>query len=235
MHSKYVNEDCWYVPVCMGAGKECRSCLKYFEMSYLMEHSGLPKSKQKPVSELIPYTDHDIASFQRLDEIRLDIENFVQTGSNLYIASKYTGNGKTSWAIKLLLRYFDRIWGGNGHKVRGLFVHVPTLLLRLKNFNSPMSKDEYALLKECDLIVWDDIASIDLTNYDFAQLNALVDYRLLADKSNIYTSNIPEFDKLCGVLGDRLASRIYKSSEVIIFNGKDNRQYGRSSSSSNIE
>ena len=225
MNSK-VNEKCWYVPVCSEVGKNCEYCSKYAEMKFLMEHSWLPKSKQKPMPALKPDTDNDAEMFEQLDDIRMNIRDFVKSGRNLYIGSSCTGNGKTTWAIKLLHKYFERIWDCNCYRVRGLFVHVPTLLLRLKNFNDPMSAQEYALLKECDLIIWDDIAAGDLSNYDYGQLLAIIDYRLLAEKSNIYTSNIATEKELVEVLGNRLASRVYKSSKVIIFDGKDNRTDG---------
>ena len=141
----------------------------------------------------------------------------------MYIGSKYTGNGKTTWAIKLLHKYFETVWENNCYKVRGLFVHVPTLLLKLKNFENPMTAEEYDNLKNCDLVVWDDIASLNMSSYDYTQLLAIIDYRMLADKSNIYTANVITERTLQDILGERLTSRVYKSSRKIIFTGKDNR------------
>ena len=80
--------------------------------------------------------DIDFDAFTELADIKDDIVNFVSSGKCLYIASEYNGNGKTSWSIKLLLRYFDQVWAGNGFRCRGVFVHVPSLLLRLKDFDN---------------------------------------------------------------------------------------------------
>ena len=220
---KQVNEKCWYVPVCSRVGEDCYMCRKFLEMNYLMENSWLPKNKQAVPPKLKPTTDNDREMFVRLSEIKDTIKGFVASGKNLYITSDYTGNGKTTWAIKLLLKYFERVWDGNGLKVRGIFAHVPTLILKLKNFDNKMPTREYEALKECDLVVWDDIAVSNLTAYDYTQLIALIDYRMLAGKSNIYTSNIPDFEDLKEELGNRLASRIYNASEVIEFDGGDNR------------
>lgn len=218
-----VNKECWYTEVCSNVGKECYMCRKFLEMNYLMENSWLPKSKQNIPPKLKPTTDNDREMFIRLNEIRLDIDNFVFCGKNLYITSDYTGNGKTTWAIKLLLKYFEKVWDGNGLKVRGIFAHVPTLILKLKNFDNKISARDYEALKECDLVVWDDIALTSLTPYDYTQLNALIDYRMLSGKSNIYTSNIPDVKELEELLGNRLSSRIYNASEIIELDGGDNR------------
>lgn len=218
-----VNEKCWYVSVCSKVGTECYMCRKFLEMNYLMENSWLPKNRQTVPPKLKPTTPNDREMFLRLNEIRLGIDNFVSVGKNLYITSAYTGNGKTTWAIKLLLKYFEKVWDGNGLKVRGIFAHVPTLLLRLKNFEHKISTKDYEALKECDLVVWDDVTMANLTAYDYTQLMALIDYRMLAGKSNIYTSNIPRFEDVQEILGNRLASRIYNASEIVEFDGGDNR------------
>ena len=188
-----------------------------------MENSGIPKAKQKPI-DLYP-NDIDYDEFVRLSQIKQHIDEFVKDGKNLYITSATTGNGKTSWAIKLLLKYFDKVWAGNGFKVRGYFVHVPTLLLNLKDFDNP-NTDIHRIKKillETDVVIWDDIASTEISKYDYSQLLMLIDNRTLENKSNIYTGNINSLDKLRKVLGDKLSSRIWSLSEVIEFKGKDRR------------
>lgn len=220
---KTINNNCWYVSVCSKLKQEgCNLCIKYAEMNYLMTHSNLPPAKQNPIT-LFPTTDNDEKMFKKLDRIRKDIYNFVQEGENLYITSYHTGNGKTSWAIKLLHKYFEEVWDGNGMRVRGMFVHVPTLLSELKNFNNPLSESFKNDLKTCDVVVWDDIACDMVSNFDITQLTIFIDNRILAEKSNIYTGNIQHPQNMRDILGSRLASRIYNSSIVIELNGEDNR------------
>ena len=188
-----------------------------------MENSGIPKAKQKPI-KLYP-GDADYDAFVRLAEIKSGIEFFVQGGKNLYITSTTTGNGKTSWAIKLLLKYFDRVWAGNGFRIRGYFVHVPTLLLNLKDFDNTLidkSKIKQILLS-ADLVVWDDIASMEISKYDYSQLLMLIDNRVLEEKSNIYTGNLNTKEMLEKVLQKKLTSRIWGLSEVIELKGEDRR------------
>ena len=212
------NSDCWYFSVCQ-MDNSCDSCIRFIEMNYLMENSGIPKSKQKPVS-LIP-DDIDYDSFCTLQDVKDSISDFVADGSNLFICG-YTGNGKTSWAIKILLKYFDSIWAGNGFRVRGVFVHVPTLLLNLKNFDNPLSNAYKESLINADIVVWDEIGT-SISNYDYSQLLMYLDNRLLNGKSNIFTSNLMTYNELSKVLGNRLASRIDSSTVKVTLKGGDRR------------
>lgn len=215
-------DDCWYKSVCALNDMCSDSCIRYLEMSALVRQSGIPESKWFPDS-LSP-DDCDYSAFCDLADIKDDIYRFVTRGDNLYLFSDKTGNGKTSWAIKLMLKYFDLVWAGNGFRCRGLFVHVPTFLTKLKNFDSPDAiVDEWKLmLPSVDLVVWDDIASTNLSNYDHSQLITFIDQRTLSKKSNIYTGNL----KLGGMeksLGARLASRVWNASHRIELKGRDKR------------
>ena len=212
------NEKCWYHKVC--TYDSCVNCIRYSEMKYLMDNSGIPKNRQYP-QELI--ADIDLDKYCQLAEIKSNINDFVQKGQNFFICSQYTGNGKTSWALKLLLKYFDNVWAGNGFKVRGLFVNVPTLLLQLKNFNNPLSEDYKKQLMEVDIVVWDEIASTSISNYDYGNLLMFLDYRIAEVKSNIFTSNATTSQELEKNVGSKLASRIWNTSTIIQFNGKDRR------------
>ena len=122
--------------------------------------------------------------------------------------------------------FFDEIWDGNGLVQRGLFVHVPTFLAKCKDFNT---KDpNFELLKsqlmEVDLVIWDDIASTDMSAYDYSQLLPYIDHRLLSEYCNIYTGNYTDKDNLTKMVGERLASRIFtRNTEVVIFRSGDMR------------
>ena len=210
--------DCWYKKVC--TYDYCTNCIRYSEMKYLMDNSGIPVNKQVPQSLV---ADVDLEQYSKLASIKDDICDFVDSGQNLFICSKYTGNGKTSWALKLLLKYFDQIWAGNGFRVRGLFVNVPTLLLQLKNFSNPISEEYKKNLMEADLVVWDEIASTSISNYDYGNLLMFLDHRIFSDKANIFTSNAVTKEELEKNVGAKLASRIWNTSTLIEFNGRDRR------------
>lgn len=221
--TSFRREDCWYREVC-NADVDCNMCDRFNEMQYLMENSNLPKSKQRPIALDAPQCD--LQAYNRLAEIKSNMVDFVESGSNLYITSSHFGNGKTSWAIKLLLKYFDDIWAGNGFNVRGLFVSVPMFLLKSKDFKN--ADPEFEKLKrqllDVDLVVWDDIASTNMTGYDYSQLLMYIDGRMLNEKSNIYTGNCETRELLTERLGNKVASRIWNShTEVITFKGGDLR------------
>jgi DNA replication protein DnaC len=77
-------------------------------------------------------------------------------------------------------------------------------------------------LPNVDLVIWDDIASTDLSSYDHSQLLTYIDQRVLSEKSNIFTGNLdnPEITKALGI---RLASRVWNSSTRIELKGRDKR------------
>lgn len=212
-------EDCWYKEVCRN---ECsNSCLRYIEMKYLMDNSDIPPKKQIPAS-LVP-EDRDKEAFEQLNDIKLNVVDFVKSGKNLYIWGNHTGNGKTSWALKIMLRYFNDIWAGNGFRVRGKFVHTPSLLLRLKNFSDPLSEEYKNDIMNCDLLILDDIASTGISQYDLSQLLYIIDSRTLNEKSTIYTGNLG-FKDLEATLGSKLSSRIWSNNTTTIeIKGSDRR------------
>lgn len=215
------DSNCWYRDVCNNKTESCENtCIRYAEMLYLVENSGIPKNKWYP--EPLD-AGEDYKQYERLSVIKDDILNFVNSGKNLYITSEHTGNGKTSWAIKLLLKYFNDIWAGNGFQVRGMFIHIPTLLLKLKNFESPLSEEYKKNILECDLIVWDEIAYSNISDYDYSNLLMFLENRILSGKSNIFTSNRDTKKKLDDIIGGKLSSRIWETSEIIQFRGKDRR------------
>ena len=217
------SEKCWYHELCK-LDYNCDACPRYHEVKYMMENSNLPKSKQKAITLFAP--DCDREAYKKLAEIKSNIYDFVREGKSLYIGSKYTGNAKTSWSVKLMHKYFDEVWDNNGFKERALFIHVPTFLMRCKDFSNQDDNFNHVknLAMDIDLVVWDDIASTDMSSYDFSQILPYIDHRCFSELSNIYTGNFDNKDDLSNKLGERLASRIWsKNTEIVIFNSKDLR------------
>jgi DNA replication protein DnaC len=188
-------------------------------MKYLLNSSGIPKNRQC-FNKLVP-ASVDYEAFTCLAGIRESIDEFVTEGQQLYIHSKNCGNGKTTWAIKLMLQYFNEVWAGNGFEPRGLFINVPLFIMAHKNNIS--AKDEHLaevikLIPKVDLIVWDDIGIENLTQYEHDILISYIDQRVLEGLSNIYTGNIQP-DDLATKLGERLASRINYSTKIELQGG----------------
>lgn len=215
------NSECWYKDTCKD---DCNMCAVFFQMKYQMTHSGLPEAKQKPIAlYLTDDNSGDEDAYYRLADIRKNIVEFVEQGKNLYICSSLSGNGKTSWAIKMLHTYFHHTAVGNYDNLKGMFVSVPKLLLQLKDFNNPLPKSYRENLEKVDLVIWDDIAVSGISQYDYTQLFTLIDERILSEKSNIFTSNVVGEQALGKIFGNRLTSRIYYTSEIVELKGKDMR------------
>jgi len=227
MAYKYIfdKNKCWYTSAC---GKyespECNaSCIRYMEMDFLMQNSGIPRNKQYSV--LLTPSKQDVQAFVTLKEIKDDIIAFVENGESVYIYSHNFGNGKTTWAIKLMQKYFDKVWAGNGFRCRGIFIHVPTFLTKIKEGISRKDEDFETLksrLMTVDLVIWDDIAATKLGDFDHTNLLTYIDQRKLNQLSNIYTGNLDQ-DELQEALGNRLASRVWNDSIRVKFVGADRR------------
>ena len=219
---KQRNSNCWYIDTC---NDDCNNCITYLQMNWQMENSGLYKSQQRLIELYINASNEiDRPAYTRLASIRKDIVEFVDNHRNLYICSINPGNGKTSWAIKLLQTYFHYTAQGNYENLKGMFVNTTDLLLRLKDFSNPLPSNYRYNLENVDLVVFDDIATFgSMSNYDYTQLFSIINNRIAAEKSNIFTSNITTLPELEKILGARLASRIYNTSEIIELKGMDMR------------
>ena len=216
------NSECWYKNTCND--ESCDNCLTYIQMKYQFDNCGLPKSKYMPIELYITGLNSvDKDAFIRLSTIRKEIYQFVKDGNNLYICSKNTGNGKTSWAVKMLQTYFHHTAVGNYEHLQGMFVSVADLLIRLKDFNNPLPKSYRDNLENVDLVIWDDIALTSISQYDYLQLYSILNNRLFANKSNIFTSNCTDVNSLETLVGAKLASRIWNDSEIIEFKSGDLR------------
>lgn len=216
--------DCWYQQGCSLYQPQCtKTCHRYLEMKYLIDNCGMPDA-DKYIKQLVP-EKVDLPAYNRLKEIKDDIVSFVNLGKNLYIVSEKFGNGKTTWSLKLLYKFFDEVWCGNGFKVRGYFIYVPELINQLVSFEFKNSQ-EYKKLKNIvhsvDLVVWDDIGSLQLTPAMFNNLSTFIDPRIIKGKSNIFTGNLLA-KELQACIGNRLFNRVWDNSEIIKFEGRGRR------------
>lgn len=219
-----MKRKCFHREIC---NNKCSpsTCERFRFFNNQLELSNLPAMYRKPFK--IYRVDADGNIYDKLNEFAGDkLIKFVNQGKNIYICSTTCGNAKTTWAAKIMLRYMDKTWPGSYDYTRALFVNVPTFLIDIKNFgNIP----EYInRIKDADLVVWDDLAFNKLTEYEHEQLLQFIDYRIANNKSNIYTSNITDYETLKTLIGGRLASRIFNGSSVFEFKSDDFRAGGKS-------
>lgn len=214
-------ESCWYKAKCKN--KCSVSCLRYNCMESLFENSNIPEYMWNIKSLVCDVEDAN--AFRQLQGISDNISLFVETGRNVYIYSEICGNGKTSWAVKLMYSYFDKIWHKSGFECHGLFINVPAFLYNCKRHISVKVEGFEELCKqiqECELVIWDDLPSSEFTSYEHQIVLQYIDGRINSGKSNIFTGNCGK-EACYKLMGDRLSSRLFGCSEVVEFKECDKR------------
>ena len=200
-------------------------CLRKYKMDSLYSAALMTESQKKHITLRVDEDGTDLEQFKQLAAIEQDIVNFISSGKNLYLHSANCGNGKSSWSLRLVEAYFNKIWARTEVKCRALFISVPRFLLALKD--DITTKNAYvAYIKEnvleADLVIWDDIAAKMGSEFELTHLLNIIDNRLAFGKSNIYTSNLNR-QQLYNALGERLTSRIANMSIDIELFGADKR------------
>ena len=217
--------NCTYQEKCNRRDCDKDFCQKQYRLDTLFRNSLLTEKQRKPVVLRIDADGTDLNEFKQLAEIEKQIEGFVEDGYNLYLHSYGCGNGKTSWAIRMLSTYFNSIWHKSNFGCQGLFINVPSYLLALKQkITGPSEYADFinAHVREADIVVWDDIAAKVGSEFELNHLLSIINYRIDAGKSNIFTTNLGP-KELPAALGERLSSRICNKSFEIELKGSDKR------------
>lgn len=218
--------DCWVRERCKKAVNcDGESCIKLFKINELCNLAMLTDDQRRKKKLWLDGNGIDKDAFTFLKSVENNVEKFVNSGDNLYIYSYITGNGKTAWALRILNSYIEKIWYKSDIVCRGLFVNVPRFLISLKdnigNYNEYYNQIKDNIL-DADLVVFDEIGAKVATSFETEHLLSIVNARVDAKKSNIYTSNLgPE--ELRKAVGDRMYSRIINTSTEIMFRGTDKR------------
>ena len=220
-----MEQNCWLSSRCNGIDCDKQFCMKKFKLDLLFEKSLLSEKYKKDLQLRLDEDRKDLESFQYLKSVQNFIEKFVESGDNLYIHSPVCGNGKTSWAVKLLKEYLFRVWYKSDLVCRALFIHVPRYLLALKD-NISEKSDYVKYVKDniftADLVVFDEVATGAFTKFEGENILSIINTRVESGKSNIYTSNLSN-SELLDKLGDRLYSRIVNCSQDVTLVGQDKR------------
>ena len=213
---------CWYRVGCGLREEGCQKiCPRYLEMNYMISNCGM-KDAEKYTKQLKPITDNECYAYNRLAKIKDNIEEFVENGCNLMILSDFPNVGKTSWALKLMYRFFDRIWSGNGFKVRGYYLYVPDFVEKLKSFKYRDSSEYVEIirnLEDADIVIFDNITEIPLNEHAQGVINSVIGKRLNANKSNIYTGYT---DDDVSNLGKNIKRKL-EDVEIIKFDGPNRK------------
>ncbi len=214
----YAEEYCKKAPDCN------KYCVGYVQMRNVYHFSRIPMRYRKKV-EL--KASGDKAAFIELKGWMDNVEENVNDGKCIFITSPNKGNGKTSWACKIMNEFFRKVALSNNLRCRGVFVNVPEFLQEIrseissgKNITGPLIED----IKAADLVIWDDVGTEKPSDWVREQLYILINHRDANQKSQIYTSNLSlEQLKDDRYLGDRIVSRISQAL-VVTFKGNDRRR-----------
>lgn len=198
-------------------------CQKLFRVDSIYNRAGLSDYQKKHIGLLVD--TEDAGCYNQLYCLTKRVKELIKNGANLYLYSKIPGNGKTSWAIKFIQSYVDSIWYEIPVTTVALFLNVPKFFSDLKfsfdsqdNWVDHVRKSIYTV----DLVVWDDIGTKGLTEFEREMLLSVVNARIENRKANIFTSNCTpkELEK---ILQPRLASRILSNAMTFEFKGNDKR------------
>ena len=208
-------------------GKDCESdfCIRKYKMDSLYSAALMTESQKQHIALRVDADGTDLEQFKQLAAIEQSICKFVEEGKNLYLHSAIPGNGKSSWSLRLVEAYFNKIWARSEPRCRALFISVPRFLLALKdNITNKSEYVEYIKenVLEADLVVFDDLGSKIGSEFELSHLLSIIDNRLSLGKSNIYTSNLNR-QQLYTALGERLTSRVANMSIDIELFGSDKR------------
>lgn len=221
-------EKCWYKSICNKERCGETFCIRHYKMDALVHMATMEGNQKYPIQLKLDKEGTDRDAYKLLKDIQNSIVDFVTQGKNLLIYSEFTGNGKTEWAKKLMLSWFDNIWPTTDFECRGLFVSVPKLMAAMKeNITSPNEYFQYINdnIINADLVVWDEINYKDYSTFEHDYMLNVISQRHTIGKANIYTTNF-DIPQISQKLGARLGSRIIGASIQVKFKGQDKRGWG---------
>lgn len=215
---------CYADHYCKKDKSECNEyCGGYRVLKTLYSLSRIPVKYQYHIP-LTPAME-DLPKYEELQNFMEQIVENVEAGEGLYIWSEGTGNGKTTWATKIVGYYFRKIAFDSGLENEGLYIYLPTFLEDLrKSYGNPDPDFEEVLemVKSCKILIIDDIGAEKPSEWVTERLLSFINTRVTNGLSTIYTSNI-SLDMIGARMGDRVRSRITGSVKEIHLIGKDRR------------
>lgn len=214
-------KECWYKNKCTNECSE--SCIRYRLMYSLFKQSELPEVQWN--YKALDCNKYDYDAFKLLDDLSNNIIDFVARGNQLYIYSDYCGNGKTSWAIRFMYKYFDKIWHKSSFDCKAIFVNTSKFLYNCKRSISQNVEGFEELcnkIADADLVIWDDVTCAKVTDYEHQILFQYIDDRICMGKANIFTGNHNR-EECVGTIGDRLTSRIFSDYAIEFVEGDKRR------------
>ena len=177
-----------------------------------LKNSNIPKRYLEEI-KLVP-AKVDRQAYLDLNDIRTNVKDFVDHGENLVICSTSVGNGKTTWATKIMKAYISKVSKYAFQKnTPALYINVASFLSEKKQAISDKTLLDHIMdleskLLTAKLVVFDDLCVRgDTSQYDLSQLYYWIDHRSSNKLSCIYTTNLLP-NQLEHALDARLYSRL---------------------------
>jgi DNA replication protein DnaC len=197
-------------------------CGGYRVLRALYTLSQIPE-RYKYYIPLVP-EKKDIPAFEELNDFMKEVKAHVEAGDGLYIWGN-AGNGKTSWACKIMGYYFRKIAFSSGLENEGLYIYLPTFLENLRAYydtKDPEFEKVLEMVTGCKLLIIDDIGAERMSEWVNERLLSFITERVNNQLSTIFTSNISP-EALRERVEGRLASRVLGYSKVVHITGDDRR------------
>lgn len=219
---------CWFARIC-GSQEICShqtdltACTRYNQMYLQTVKAGIPG--MLPINHQLEKPKNpdslDYCVYTKL--MSLDLEKLVEDGKSIVIESSKSGNGKTTWAQRLLLKYLTK----NLEKSDvGYFLDLPQVFHEVKESISSGERLPYDdIFKNVKLLVIDNVGHRAYSSYEKEWLLRVLSLRSLKGLSTIYTMTLSKQSSLTDMIGERLFSRIYNGSTHFVFFENDKRSW----------
>lgn len=213
------SDFCVIFESCKLAGKpECTEyCWKKIQIRYQLNVSGMPADYMFDTRMKKAKSDKDFKQFVELaswvnDRTKL-YWRIKQKSEGMFLYSKSKGNGKTSWACKIMLNYLRGLPNTMESFEKPLvqFVSVPSLFDTLRSGMdnpTPELRQLEEIIKTCDLVIFDDIGAESPSKWVKEKLYIYINERSANGRATIFTSNLT-IEELEDTLGDRITDRIW--------------------------
>lgn len=148
-------------------------------------------------------------------------ETFSTNAKNILMRGN-TGLGKTHLSLAIARQVIEKGFGV-------IYCSTPEILAKLeKEHFGKTTTDENSedTLKECDLLILDDLGSEFQTSFTKNTIYNLINSRLIYQKATIISTNL-DFDELESIYSKRLISRLYSEYTIMNFVGTDIRRTKR--------
>ncbi len=179
----------------------CSRCQRWPKVKYFIDNCGINISNF--YADKLFYNDPDDQAYDRLMEIKNHVREFVDKGENLSILSNDLSFPQKTVAIKIMLKYFDKIWLYSDYRIRGYYLNISEWLQKMKNYNF-LASEEYknieAIIKNADLIIWDCLIDFKLSETEIKSLYIFLTSRLNNGKTNIFIGLDMDYTKYLGYL-----------------------------------